>query len=102
MLEIMRLLREIHAAVCMGEQGKNIRGPGKRKKFRHIILESMEPGRSYIAENFVDVVKGSGIETTIDGINNALIVLAKEKEITRIRSGIYQMNALEQKEETEL
>lgn len=90
MLEVVRLLREIHAAVCGGEQKEPKHG-GVRKRFRHIVLSLMVPGKSHIAEDFMEGLKAQGVETTIMGVNSALTKLAADSEVVRVRSGIYKL-----------
>lgn len=86
--EMLRLLRDIHKAFCQQEP-KEPRAA--RKKFRHIVLELMEPGQIYIAENFVEGLLARDVETTVGGINNALIKLCADGEIVRVRSSVYQL-----------
>lgn len=96
--EILRLLREIHAAVTGAPKEAEERKPsayGMRFKIHGFMVQ----GKNYIAEDFIDQLQAIGLDKGVDSINIALIKLAKEGKITRVRAGIYRLPDAQQEQE---
>lgn len=88
--ELLRLVREIHAAVTGAKPEKEPREP-KRPRFAHLLVQFMEQGKVYIAETFMDYLKEKGVERDAEAIGSALIGLCQKGEIIRVRAGIYRL-----------
>lgn len=100
--EVLRLLREIHAAVVpkVEEEPK----PERKKRF-HLgapILELMADGEGRASYVIWQALLRQHIKCTEAGVNAQMTTLKKEGKLVRPRKNLYYLTGLEPKEETEI